>query len=100
MTILECLDKFGYYVIGDFDIPFDVPDYCWADVRVGFINSDGNGDQTSFGIENPMLDSGCQDLAELFDEFCAENDFPNDTVTYIEINCVAPTYDELVRLTH
>lgn len=46
-------------------------------VNVGFVNSDGEDDETQFDIDN--LD----DLAELFSDFCEENGFGLPELLYI-----------------
>ena len=46
---------------------------------IGFINSDGSEDETQF--ENVK---SIKELEELFSDFCEENGFRKDTVTYIE----------------
>ena len=45
---------------------------------IGFINSDGMNDETEFFVDD------LEDLVALFDEFCRENGFTEDSVTHIE----------------
>lgn len=77
--------------------------YCdklkkWSCVDVGFINDKGKEDETQFDIEDIDTFNGKMCLAELFSEFCEENNFPKDTVTYVLINVSADTYEELLKI--
>ena len=45
--------------------------------NIGFINSDGMNDETEFFVDD------LEDLVALFGEFCRENGFTEDSVTYI-----------------
>ena len=47
--------------------------------NVGFINSDGAEDETQFDDVKSM-----KELGELFFQFCKENGFRKNSVTYIE----------------
>lgn len=46
--------------------------------RIGFINSDGAEDETELDAYN------LAELAELYSDFCKENGFKQNTVTYVE----------------
>ncbi len=46
--------------------------------NIGFINDEGRDDETQFSAEN------IDDLVELWEEFCRENGFRYDSVTYVE----------------
>jgi hypothetical protein len=46
--------------------------------RIGFINTDGQDDETEFDAYNMA------DLETLFKDFCKENGFQQNTVTYVE----------------
>lgn len=46
--------------------------------RIGFINTDGQDDETEFDAYN------MDDLETLFRDFCKENGFRQNTVTYVE----------------
>lgn len=46
--------------------------------RIGFINTDGQDDETEFDAYNMA------DLETLFRDFCKENGFQQNTVTYVE----------------
>ncbi|MGL5254548.1 MAG: LPD11 domain-containing protein [Brevinema sp.] len=48
--------------------------------RIGFINDEGNEDETEFEACN------LHELLELYRNFCEENQFPMNTVTYVERN--------------
>lgn len=46
--------------------------------RIGFINTDGQDDETELDAYNMT------ELDELYREFCKENGFRQNTVTYVE----------------
>ena len=46
--------------------------------RIGFINTDGQEDETELDGYNMM------ELEELYRDFCKENGFRQNTVTYVE----------------
>ena len=46
--------------------------------RIGFINTDGQEDETEFDAYN------IAELEELYRVFCKENGFRQNTVTYVE----------------
>lgn len=52
--------------------------YCWC-YNIGFINDDGDEDQTQF--ENVR---SIQELIDLFADFCKDNGFKTNAVTYVE----------------
>lgn len=45
--------------------------------QIGFVNDKGNDDETEYSAYS------LKELSELFSEFCRENGFNEDTVTYI-----------------
>lgn len=55
--------------------------------RIGFINTDGQEDETELSADNN------EDLINTYEEFCEDNGFPKDTVIYIEL--VAQTHMEM-----
>lgn len=61
-------------------------------VTIGFINEKGRDDETQLDI----LPYDERDLSSLFSEFCKENGFPEDTVTYIPIVQMAEGMEALV----
>ena len=61
-------------------------------VTIGFINEKGRDDETQLDI----LPYDERDLSSLFSEFCKENGFPEDTVTYIHIVQMAEGMEALV----
>ena len=75
MNIREAAQEYGDISRGTYDI--------------GFINSDGMNDETDFFVDD------LEDLVALFSEFCRENGFAEDSVTYIQI--VGLTVRELNR---
>lgn len=75
MNIREAAQEYGDISRGTYDI--------------GFINSDGMNDETEFFVDD------LEDLVALFSEFCRENGFAEDSVTYIKI--VGLTVRELNR---
>lgn len=46
--------------------------------RIGFINTNDQEDETEFDAYN------LKELEELYEEFCRENGFKQNTVTYVE----------------
>ena len=46
--------------------------------RIGFINSDGREDETELDVCN------LADLEEVYQDFCKENGFRQNTVIYVE----------------
>ena len=50
--------------------------------NIGFFNEDGIHDETQFDAE------GLSELCELWKDFCKENGFDTDAVTYVE--CIGP----------
>lgn len=60
-------------------------------VDIGFINSDGDQDETEFDISGLNVN----ELAQLFTDFCKENRFPMNTVTGITVKAVAASFKEL-----
>lgn len=50
-------------------------------VTVGFINSNNDADETQFDINAYNIN----ELSNLFKAFCAENNFPNNTVQYVNV---------------
>lgn len=71
----------------------------WQMVTIGFINNENNEDATQFDIKNIQTPAGRKELAKLYHEFCKENNFPTDTVLYIEVNASADTHEELEAMT-
>lgn len=63
-------------------------------VNVTFLNPDMSTDETSFDI----LAYDKNELAELYDAFCKENNFPRNTVCGITIVAVADTLEELEQI--
>lgn len=52
---------------------------CCQIYNIGFINSDGIEDETQFdGVKT------LKELSDLFRDFCKENGFKTNTVTYME----------------
>lgn len=56
---------------------------------VGFVVFPGGGannpmnDETEFDVEDGCTDNMMTELVQLFNDFCAENDFYNTKITYI-----------------
>lgn len=85
MTVRQFIKKVGW-VLGCESMP------CRAmSVNIGFINGDGEEDETQFDIK--AYDTN--ELADLFKVFCKENKCSDRSVTYIEIAAMAATMDEL-----
>ena len=49
------------------------------DYRIGFINADGQHDETELSVDNN------EDLERTYEEFCEDNGFSKDTVKYIDL---------------
>lgn len=49
------------------------------DYRIGFIDAEGRYDETELSADNN------EDLERTYEEFCEENNFPKDTVTYFDL---------------
>lgn len=49
------------------------------DYRIGFIYAEGRHDETELSADNN------EDLERTYEEFCEENNFPKDTVTYFDL---------------
>ena len=49
------------------------------DYRIGFINTDGDEDETELSADSN------EELENMYEEFCEENGFSRDTVTYIDL---------------
>ena len=57
------------------------------DYRIGFINAEGQEDETELSADSN------EDLVNTYETFCEDNEFPKDTVTYIDL--VGRTYMEM-----
>ena len=62
-------------------------------VQIGFSHRENETDETEFCIDT----FNDQELAELFDAFCKENDFEDVKVNYISVVRVAASMDELIE---
>lgn len=49
------------------------------DYRIGFINADGQEDETELSADSN------NDLENTYEEFCKDNGFSKDTITYIDL---------------
>ena len=65
MTIREAME--GMHISNEYDY------------RIGFINTDGQEDETELSADSN------EDLINTYEEFCEDNGFPKDTVTYIDL---------------
>ena len=63
-------------------------------VHVGFIDSDGNDDETSFDISAYDV----KELDTLYSDFCKENGLKRNTVTSISVVAVAESMEELQKI--
>lgn len=63
-------------------------------VQIGFSHRENETDETEFCIDT----FNDQELAELFDAFCKENDFEDVKVNSISIVRVAVSMDELIEI--
>ena len=87
MTTIQYIKKNGWQVECEPEL------LCGAmSVTIGFISEKGRDDETQLDIL--PYDEG--NLSSLFSEFCKENGFPEDTVTYIHIVQMAEGMEALV----
>lgn len=89
MTIKQYVRKKGYTVETTIDKPFRV-----MTVDVGFINADGEDDETEFDVYS----FNTQELSELFHVFCEENGCKENNVTSITVVRTAASMNELQEL--
>lgn len=86
MTVRECVEKNGWGV----DVESNVGKF-WS-VDIGFINNvDDCYDETEFSISAYDID----ELEELFGDFCKENRFAPNTVTYVSVVEMADNEEDL-----
>lgn len=86
MTIREYLKKNGWQIECK-------PELCKAmSVTIGFINEKKQEEETQMDI----LAYNEKELSSLFSEFCKENGFPQNTVTYIDVVQIAESLEKLV----
>lgn len=64
-------------------------------VVIAFINDNGKNDETEFSI---TISDPVNELDKLFSDFCRENGFARNTVTYISVVRTAESMDKLVEL--
>lgn len=50
---------------------------------IGFLNSDGIEDETEFTVDCETIEEAVEELEKLFADFCEENGFQNNQVTYV-----------------
>lgn len=65
MTIREAME--GMHISNEYDY------------RIGFINAGGQEDETELSADNN------EELETTYEEFCEDNGFPKDTITYINL---------------
>ena len=65
MTIREAME--GMHISSEYDY------------RIGFINADGQEDETELSADNN------ENLESTYEEFCEDNGFSKDTITYINL---------------
>ena len=69
----------------------------WQSVAIGFINADGKDDETEFDVYRVDTSAGLEELTQLFTDFCAENNFPTDTVQLVRVVKSADSYSGLAE---
>lgn len=85
MTIKQYIKKYGWKIACS-------PKMCRVmSVNIGFINDENREDQTRLDIM--AYDEG--ELSNLFKDFCRENWFPQNTVTYVGVVQMADNMEEL-----
>lgn len=85
MTIKQYIKKYGWEIECN-------PQRCRVmSVDIGFINDEKREDETEFDIM--AYDEG--ELSDLFKDFCRENGFPQNTVTYVCVVQMADSMEEL-----
>ncbi|MDY2752331.1 MAG: hypothetical protein SOV22_01865 [Blautia obeum] len=86
MTIKQFIKKHGWQIECD-----SKPGRAMS-VDIGFLDHRKMEDETQMDIN--AYDE--QELTELFADFCKENQFPTNTVTYVTIVQIADTMEELL----
>lgn len=86
MNIKEYINKHGWLFDCEIMEPFE-----WMEVVIGFINNEGLEDETSFDIRQ----YNTNELNELFNSFCNENNFNTNTVQYIGVIKISQNYEQL-----
>ena len=88
MTVEQCIKKNGYQS--------EVKSIkLFSSVDISFVNSEGIDDETQFDVINVLTRSGIEELSELFDTFCKENGFKNNTVYALTIVKSASSLEDL-----
>lgn len=86
-TVIQYFDRGGKWNVEcDTSMPYRV-----MDVDVAFTNSDGEDDEVQFSIK--AYDKN--ELSSLFNQFCKEQGYPNNTVSNISVYNVAVDMDAL-----
>lgn len=67
-------------------------------VDIGFINSDGNEDETEFNVSSIGTKAGVNELSQLFAHFCKENKFKTNTVISVIVVKSTDSFKELENL--
>lgn len=70
----------------------------WQTVNVAFLNEKKAMDETQFDVMAVTTKSGKDELSQIYENFCTENNLPADTVKNITIVCSANSYEELEYL--
>lgn len=70
----------------------------WQSVTIGFIDADGKDDETEFDVYRVDTSAGLEELAQLFNDFCAENNFPTNTVQSVRVVKSADDYSSPVEM--
>lgn len=52
--------------------------------NIGFVNSDGDDDETQFTVQTDTVEGAVEELEQLFTGFCQENGFDKKLVRYVE----------------
>lgn len=88
MTIKECIKNKGIQVkVSSLK--------RWQSVNIQFFRPNGNEDETQLDVNRIGTEAGKDELQELYNTFCKENGFNNDTVQNIIIVDSAFDYEDL-----
>ena len=90
MTVKQYIKKYGWQYECEPGL------HRAASVIISFINDEDRDDETEFSIM--MGDNKVNELDALYTDFCKENGFRRDTVTYIAIIRAAETMEKLIEM--
>lgn len=88
MTIKECIKAKGIQTeVNSLKI--------WQSVNIQFFRPNGDEDETQLDVNRIGTETGNDELQELYNDFCKENGFNNNTVQNIIVVDSAFNYEDL-----